>query len=118
MVQVSFVFTNQISGKLVPVESVDRSKTDEGKADSHSSKGNSYKSYVIPSKRQQTIPSTWSRGIRSKLPTSIRNSPKEFIGKTMDSTTHVALKPKPSLEKYLPQKRLSCPIDDDDDDFA
>lgn len=122
--QVTFVFTNQISGKLVPVEPVDRLKKDEAKAETHTLKDNSYNNSVISSKRQQTIPSSWSKGapIRSRLPTSIRNSQlthKEFIGKPMEGTTHVASKPKLSLAKYLPQKRLSsAPVDDDDDDFA
>ncbi|KVH93280.1 Helicase, C-terminal [Cynara cardunculus var. scolymus] len=121
--EVTFVFTNQISGKLVPVESVVRSKTDEANADTHSSRGNSNKSYVISSKRQQTIPYTSSNSgsIRSKLPTFGKTSqwtPKEFIGRPIGGIAHVASKPKPSLENYLPQKRLSSSHVDDDDDFA
>ncbi|GKC58705.1 protein chromatin remodeling 25 [Tanacetum coccineum] len=122
--EVTFVFTNQISGKLVPVEPVDRLKKDEAEAETHTLKGNTYNNSVISSKRQQTLPSSWSKSmpIRSRLPTSIRNSQlthKEFIGKPMEGTTHGASKSKLSLEKYLPQKRVSsAPVDDDDDDFA
>nr|XP_043625344.1 protein CHROMATIN REMODELING 25 [Erigeron canadensis] len=121
--EVTFVFTNQISGKLVPVESMVKSKTAEANAEAHTSKGIVYKNPMITSKRQQTIPSAWSKGgsIRGKLPTSTGSSQrtlKEFIGKPMEGTNYVALKPKTSLDKYLPQKRLSSGHVDDDDDFA
>lgn len=121
--EVTFVFTNQISGKLVPVESVVRSKTEDANPDTHSSRGNSNKSYVISSKRQQTIAYTCSDGgsIRSKLPTfgkTLQWTPKEFIGRPIEGTAHVASKPKPCHENYLPQKRLSSGPVDDDDDFA
>ncbi|KAJ9537882.1 hypothetical protein OSB04_030615 [Centaurea solstitialis] len=122
--EVTFVFTNQISGKLVPVESVVRSKTEDTNADTHSSRSNSNKSYVISSKRQQTtIPYTCSNGgpIRSKLPAFGKPSQwtsKEFIGRPIGGTTHVASKPKPCRESYLPKKRLSSGLVDDDDDFA
>nr|GEY60840.1 protein chromatin remodeling 25 [Tanacetum cinerariifolium] len=114
--QVTFVFTNQINGKLVPVEPVDRLKKDEAEAETHTLKGNSYNNFVIPSKRQQTLPSSWSKSvpIRSRLPTSIRNSQLT----PMEGTTHGASKPKVSLEKHLPQKRVSSAPVDDDDDFA
>lgn len=109
--QVSFVFTNQISGKLVPVEPVVRSKPE----DTHTLKGNSVKSY----KRQQTIPSAWSKSgpgsIGNKLTTSVKTP--LHIGKPKE-ITHVALKPKPFVGNYLPQKRLLSGVVDDDDDFA
>ncbi|KAD2806103.1 hypothetical protein E3N88_39480 [Mikania micrantha] len=115
--EVTFVFTNQISGKLVPVEPVVRSKTDEDhkNTNTHSLNGSSLKSYVIPSKRQLTVPSSWSKGgPRNKLPTSVRTHHNELIGKPKEST-HGASKPNPLHKNYLPQKRLlSGPVDDDD----
>ncbi|KAI3525411.1 hypothetical protein L1887_04185 [Cichorium endivia] len=109
--EVTFVFTNQISGKLVPVESLDKSKTDEPNADTHGANPNSFKNHVMSSKRQQTTPS-----FRSKLPTFVKPSQhKQFIQTPTQGTSHVPLKPKPSLQNYLPQKRLSSgPVDDDD----
>ncbi|KAF5757912.1 putative DNA helicase chromatin remodeling SNF2 family [Helianthus annuus] len=122
--EVTFVFTNQISGKLVPVEPVVKSRPDDGNrsrnTDTHSLKGNSLKSYTISSKRQHTIPSAWSKSgpasVRNKLSTSIRTS--HHIGEPKEIKTHVASKLKPSLENYLPQKRFFSGPVDDDDDFA
>ncbi|CAH1426001.1 unnamed protein product [Lactuca virosa] len=110
--EVTFVFTNQISGKLVPVESVVRSKPDVT-TDTNTGKGNSYTSHVISSKPSSFIS-------RSKLPTFVKPSQdkdKHFIGRSTEGTSksNVSLKPKPSLPNYLPQKRLSsAPVDDDD----
>ncbi|KAL4588733.1 hypothetical protein LXL04_001628 [Taraxacum kok-saghyz] len=111
---VTFVFTNQISGKLVPVEPVDKSKTNV--------EGNSI-SYKSHSKRLQTIPPSF----RSKLPSFIKPSQhkeecstvRPIQGTTTTTTTaNVELK----THNVLPQKRLSCaPVvvdDDDDDDFV
>ncbi|KAK9054583.1 hypothetical protein SSX86_025662 [Deinandra increscens subsp. villosa] len=116
--EVTFVFSNQIDGKLVPVEPVVKSITDEGNEDTdpHTLKGNLRKNYMISSRRQQTIPSSWSKnGPRNKLPTSVRTHHKELIGKPKEITTNVASKPNPFLQNYLPQKRLlSCSVDDDD----
>lgn len=106
----TFVFTNQISGKLVPVESVVKSKPD---VTTDTGKGKSYTSHVISSKPSSFIS-------RSKLPTFVKPSQdKHFIGRSTEGTSksNVSLKPKPSLPNYLPQKRLSsAPVDDDDDD--
>lgn len=109
------MFTNQISGKLVPVEPVDKSKTNEGNTDTLTLKGNSLKSYTISSKRQQTILFSWSKGgLGNNIPTSLRTS--HHIGKPKESIVHVDSKSKPFLETYLPRKRvLSGPVDDDDD---
>ncbi|XP_071716163.1 protein CHROMATIN REMODELING 25 [Rutidosis leptorrhynchoides] len=112
--EVTFVFTNQISGKLVPVESAVRSKTENLNEEIHTSKGNGFKNQCVSLKRQQTIPFSWSKGrpIRSKLPTAIRKS----TGKPIEGKSCVALKPKSFFENLLPQKRLyTCPVDDDDD---
>ncbi|KAL4573739.1 hypothetical protein LXL04_020556 [Taraxacum kok-saghyz] len=111
---VTFVFTNQISGKLVPLEPVDKSKAN---VEANSEKGNSisYKSHVISSsKRLKTIPPSF----RSKLPSFVKPSlHKESSIVRPTTTTNVELK----THNVLPQKRLSCaPVgdDDNDDDFV
>ncbi|KAL4575977.1 hypothetical protein LXL04_012065 [Taraxacum kok-saghyz] len=110
---VTFVFTNQISGKLVPLEPVDKSKAN---VEANSEKGNSisYKSHVISSsKRLKTIPLSF----RSKLPSFVKPSLHKESSIIRPTTTNVELE----THNVLPQKRLSCaPVvdDDNDDDFV
>lgn len=120
--EVTFVFTNQIDGKLVPVESV-RSPKNHGveiNKNESCSKENLRQITMSSSKRLSSPSVSSSVGsVRSMLPASCkplqRSNSKSAIS-SLKGTLHVALKPKLSLENQLPQKRLS-PETIDLDDF-
>ncbi|KAG5548137.1 hypothetical protein RHGRI_013736 [Rhododendron griersonianum] len=120
--EVTFVFTNQIDGKLVPVESF-RSPKNHGvevNKNESCSKENLRQITMSSSKRLSSPSVSSSVGsVRSMLPTSCktlqRSNSKSAIS-SLKGTLHVALKPKLSLENQLPRKRLS-PETIDLDDF-
>ncbi|CAK9143929.1 unnamed protein product [Ilex paraguariensis] len=127
--QVSFAFTNQVDGKLVPVESKVRPMVElvEGNKNQTTSKENLTRKFMLPSQRQPSLPTISSHGISigGPFPASFKHLQRPLTkvteGKTYValkpalSKTHVALKPKLSLANQLPQKRLSpdCVSDDD-----
>ncbi|KAI8554472.1 hypothetical protein RHMOL_Rhmol05G0101900 [Rhododendron molle] len=111
--EVTFVFTNQIDGKLVPVESV-RSPKNHGvevNKNESCSKEN-LRQITMSSSKLLSSPSVSSSvgSVRSMLPTSCkplqRSNSKSAIS-SLKGTLHVALKPKLSLENQLPRKRSS-----------
>ncbi|CAK9168936.1 unnamed protein product [Ilex paraguariensis] len=127
--EVSFAFTNQVDGKLVPVESKVRPMVElvEGNKNQTTSKENLTRKFMLPSQRQPSLPTISSHGISigGPFPASFKHLQRPLTkvteGKTYValkpalSKTHVALKPKLSLANQLPQKRLSpdCVSDDD-----
>ncbi|KAL7263828.1 hypothetical protein ACSBR1_001895 [Camellia fascicularis] len=119
--EVSFVFTNQIDGKLVPVESMKSPKTQgvEGNKEESGSK-KSLRQKSMFSSPQQSLPSVSSNVgfVQNMLPTSctpIQRVNLKSVRSSLKGTLHVASKPKLSIGNQLPQKRLSPePINDDD----
>ncbi|KAL1801897.1 hypothetical protein ACET3Z_030544 [Daucus carota] len=122
--EVTFVFTNQVSGKLVPVEPVvpRTGRMDENKNQCQS-KENLFPKSLSISRQPHARPWRSSNGDTTKnnLSASLKPSQGKYIKPVtphLEGTKHVNLKPKLSLRKQLPQKRHSPDyIDDDDDDF-
>ncbi|GFY90011.1 DNA repair/recombination protein [Actinidia rufa] len=119
--EVTFVFTNQIGGKLVPVESMRSPKTcgAEGNKNDPGSKENPRLKPIFSS-RQCSSPSVSSNvgSVRSMLPTScklLQRANFKSVRSSLKGTLEVALKPKLSPGNQLPQKRLSPDAVDDDD---
>ncbi|PSS26102.1 Protein CHROMATIN REMODELING like [Actinidia chinensis var. chinensis] len=119
--EVTFVFTNQIGGKLVPVESMRSPKTcgAEGNKNDPSSKENPRLKPIFSS-RQCSSPSVSSHvgSVQSMLPTScklLQRANFKSVRSSLKGTLQVALKPKLSPGNQLPQKRLSPDAVDDDD---
>ncbi|CAI9104342.1 OLC1v1002990C1 [Oldenlandia corymbosa var. corymbosa] len=123
--EVSFVFTNQVSGKLVPIESAVRpNKVEASLNNIPRSKENVFRK---PTSSTQTVSqnvllSMSSNGVQKKsipiLPTSSRLFQKPKL-KSPDNETRVTLKNKlyPGKENnLLPQKR-AIPYHRNDDDF-
>ncbi|THG14151.1 hypothetical protein TEA_020571 [Camellia sinensis var. sinensis] len=119
--EVSFVYTNQIDGKLVPVESMKSPKTQgvEGNKEESGSK-KSLRQKSMFSSPQQSLPSVSSDVgfVQNMLPTSrtpIQRVNLKSARSSLKGTLHVVSKPKLSIGNQLPQKRLSPePINDDD----
>lgn len=121
--QVTFVFTNQVSGKLVPVEPVvpRTGRMDENKNQCQS-KENLFPKSLSISRQPHARPWRSSNGDTTKnnLSASLKPSHGKYIKPVtphLEGTKHVNLKPKLSLRKQLPQKRHSPDYIDDDDDF-
>lgn len=121
--QVTFVFTNQVSGKLVPVEPVvpKTSRMDENKNPCQSKENPFLKSQSI-SRHPHARPwsSSNSDTPKNNLSASLKPLQSKYIKPVtprLESTNHVNLKPKLSLGKQLPLKRHSPDHIDDDDDF-
>ncbi|KAK1402572.1 protein CHROMATIN REMODELING 25 [Heracleum sosnowskyi] len=123
--EVTFVFTNQVSGKLVPVEPVvpKTGRMDENKKQCQS-KENLFPKSLSMSRHSHARPwsSSNSDTPKNKLSASLKPSQRKYIKPVTPQShlegTNVKLKPKLSLGKQLPQKRHSPDhIDDDDDDF-
>lgn len=118
--QVTFVFTNQIGGKLVPVESVRSPRADgvEGIRNDPSSKGNQRQKPMFSSKRHSSPSVSSSVGSVSSIPPTsckpLQRSNLISVRNSLKGTLPVALKPKLSLENQLPQKRSSPEPKDDD----
>lgn len=121
--QVTFVFTNQVSGKLVPVEPVvpKAGRMDENKNQCQS-KENLFPKSLSKSRHPHARPWSSSNSDTQKhnLSASLKPSQSKYIKPVtphLESRSHVYLKPKLSLGKQLPQKRHSPDHIDDDDDF-
>ncbi|KAL7002808.1 DNA-dependent ATPase protein rad54 [Sarracenia purpurea var. burkii] len=116
--EVTFVYSNQIDGKLVPVESMGRPRTHGvvGNKNQSSSKENLRQKPMF-SPQQPPSPSV-SSNIGS-VPASGKPLQRENLVSARNSlkgTLHVTLKPKLALKNQLPQKRL-CSQTIDCDDF-
>lgn len=117
------MFTNQVSGKLVPVEPVvpKTGRMDENKNPCHS-KENLFPKSLSISHHPHARP--WSSSnvdrTKNKLSSSLKPPQREYIKPVrphLEGTNHVYSKPKLSLGKKLPQKRHFPECIDDDDDF-
>ncbi|OVA15799.1 SNF2-related [Macleaya cordata] len=125
--EVTFVFTNQVDGKLVPIESTSRSKPGgfEGyKDNSIIRKTQNQKSLLLLRQRPQPTPmfspNVDSNSISRTSPASFQQSQKGSIKLTktsLKSTMHVPTKPRTCIGKQLPLKRLSSDSNEHDDDF-
>lgn len=115
------MFTNQVDGKLVPIESKASPKM----------QGEEGKENLLKSKQklnQKPMLMSWQRKPLESLSSS-ENSPRSTMFMPSQKTTvksvrtslkgsvHVALKPKLSLGNRLPQKRSSPDTVEHDDDF-
>ncbi|KAM1382281.1 hypothetical protein ACFX2F_034762 [Malus domestica] len=122
--EVTFVFTNQVDGKLVPIESKVRPKIQEqeGKENCPRLKQNL---------NQKSMPLSWQRkplesvslGENSIRSTSAPFKPSEkstvkSVKTSLKGSVHVALTPELSLKNRLPQKRSSPDSVEHDDDFV
>lgn len=96
VMQVSFVFTNQIEGKLVPVESMRRPKM---QAVEESRTSNNFKRSDSEEYMKQKLP------VVSAKPVQIR--PLKSIRSSLKDVTNLSWRTKLPLSKQLPLKR-SC----------
>ncbi|KAL3814221.1 hypothetical protein ACJIZ3_015489 [Penstemon smallii] len=117
--EVSFVFTNQVDGKLVPVESTRRTETEE--VDQPKTKTNFRSALSKPSllsyKNQATLlsnsPSKDSIGSSFNL--KPLQKPRSKLMRTSEGKTHSKLSPSISPGNQIPSNRIppSCIYDDD-----
>lgn len=119
--QVTFVFSNQVDGKLVPVESKTspRMKEAEGNGNNYKLKQNSRQELLLVSQHRKPLQSITSDEDLNKG--TLKFSSKVFQRETMkpvrtsvEGSMHVTLKNKHSLGNYLPQKRMSDVSERDD----
>lgn len=127
--QVTFVFSNQVDGKLVPIESTMSPKVQatEGNSDHLKQRRNPIQKTVLVSQQQlrkplDSIPAN-QNSIRSNTFANSckplqRASVKGLRTSLKCSSVHESLKPKLSVGNQLPQKRLSPDTVEHDDDFA
>ena len=123
--QVTFVFTNQVDGKLVPIESTVRPKMQgaEENENGFKSKPNPNQKSMLFSQHKKPLQSVLCNGdsIRSTLCTFSKPLPRatmKSVTSTLKGSAHVTSKTKHSPGNQLPQKRLSPDTVQHDDDFA
>lgn len=116
--EVSFVFTNQVDGKLVPVESMGAQKTHETQANKNQSSSESPSNSKPIPLQQRFLPSILSSGDANAMKNTLVESLPRVPVKSRTSlkaVVNVNLKPKLSLGNQLPLKRSSPgPIGDED----
>ena len=120
LVQVTFVFTNQVDGKLVPIESKVRANTRGVEVNENQSdkRRKLLQKPMLPFKHQRSVPLASNKGdsITTTISSSSSSNPSQLAGttnlRTLKATPSVTLKPNLSLGRQLPSKRLSH-----DDDF-
>ncbi|XP_034681411.1 protein CHROMATIN REMODELING 25 [Vitis riparia] len=121
--EVTFVFTNQVDGKLVPVESKVRANMQGVEVNKNQSdkRGKLLQKPTFPSKHQQSAPPVSNKGDSITSISSSSSNPFQLAGiksmKTSKSTPSVTLKSKLSIGSQLPLKRLSPDSVQHDDDF-
>lgn len=123
--EVTFVFTNQVDGKLVPIESTVRPKMQgaEENENGFKSKPNPNQKSMLFSQHKKPLQSVLCNGdsIRSTLCTFSKPLPRatmKSVTSTLKGSAHVTSKTKLSPGNQLPQKRLSPDTVQHDDDFA
>jgi DNA repair and recombination RAD54-like protein len=119
--QVTFVFTNQVDGKLVPIESISpKMRGAEEKEKEFKSKESLNKNSMLFSQHKKPLQSVLSNGnsIKSSLCTfpPLPRATMKSVGTTLKGSSDV-LKTKISPGNQLPQKRLSPDSVEHDDDF-
>lgn len=119
--EVSFVFTNQVDGKLVPVESTIKPTTEEvSSKNQHNANGHMLGKLTSSTRNQTEFPSMSSHGFStSALTTPFRplQRPQTKLTGPSQGIIHLGIKPGLSPRNRLPQKRFS-PDNVNDDDFA
>lgn len=114
----SFVFTNQVNGKLAPIESAvsPRLQQEESSKELLKPNQNVKPNFITTLHRKSSLQSVSAVAIKSSY------SPKPSVTPATNSdrynqniSTHAALKTQNTLVNQLPQKR-SCPVYVDDDD--
>lgn len=120
LLQVSFVFTKQVNGKLVPVESAVRSNKEEvGPKNQLNSKANVFLKSNLSSQNQAPFPLLSSNGIQngsmSPNPFKLLQKPLTKLIRPSEGETVTALTHKLSPGNQLPQKRIFTDNKIDDD---
>lgn len=122
--EVTFVFTNQVDGKLVPIESKASPKMqgEEGKENLLKSKQNLNQKPMLMSWQRKPLQSLSSSENSTSSTMSAPFMPSQkttvkSVRTSLKGSVHVALKPTLSLGNRLPQKRSSPDTVEQDDDF-
>lgn len=116
LLQVSFVFTNQVDGKLIPVESTIKPTTatgEENPKNQHNAKGRVLGQLTTSSRNQIVFPSMSSHTALLTTPFKPLQRPQIKLTGSSQGVIHLEMKPGLTLRNQLPQKRISP-----DDDFA
>ncbi|XP_062091450.1 protein CHROMATIN REMODELING 25 isoform X2 [Humulus lupulus] len=124
--EVSFVFTNQIDGKLVPIESMARPNMQGAERnENHLNKLNgnlNQKTRVLPQRRKLAESVVSNQNFkRSTTSTFYKPLPKanvECVTSILSSVEHPVVRPQPSIGYQLPHKILPPNTLEHDDDFA
>lgn len=120
MLQVSFVFTNQVEGKLVPIESTVRPKIDEVNENKNrtSFRKTLHQRAVLSCKHERTSPSiSLNRdSIERSFNLKPLPQPHSKLKRTLEGKTKVTVSPKISPGIQIPSNFLS-PASITDDDF-
>ncbi|KAJ4716327.1 protein CHROMATIN REMODELING 25 [Melia azedarach] len=116
--EVSFVFTNQVDGKLVPIESKVSPKiqTTEGNKNQTNLKPNVNQKSKLLSQHHRLLQSVPSVENFTKISFSSSSQPSS-LKVTLKSTRTSLIKPKLSFQNQLPLKRSSPHNVEHDDDF-
>lgn len=117
--QISFVFTNQVEGKLTPIESKERAKIEvvERKGLSVLKRGLSSQA-VLPYKTKEMSPAiSFSKDARSSFSLKTLPQPHTKLMRTLEGKTKISLSWKSSASFQKPSKVLS-PACTSDDDFV
>lgn len=118
----SFVFTNQVDGKLVPIDSIARPKVQgmEENANHHVQvkRNPKQKTMLLPQNRKPLESVNYSaRNTASASRKPLQRANVERVTSPSQCSLQDAFKPKPALGNHLPQKRLSPHTLEHDDDF-
>lgn len=120
----SFVFTNQVDGKLVPIDSMVSPKIQgtEEKENNLKSNRNPNQKTMLLSQRRKPLESVLSnqdfkRGTISAFYKPLPTANVECRTSSLSSSLNDPIKPKPSIGYQLPRKRMSPDTLEHDDDF-
>lgn len=118
----SFVFTNQVDGKLVPIDSIARPKVQgmEENANHHVQvkRNPKQKTMLLPQNRKPLESVNYSaRNTASASRKLLQRANVERVTSPSQCSLQDPFKPKPALGNHLPQKRLSPHTLEHDDDF-
>ncbi|KAF6144015.1 hypothetical protein GIB67_017623 [Kingdonia uniflora] len=116
--EVTFVFTNQVDGKLIPIEST-RSKPREAERSSNHSGIKIPQNRVLHHRLPLAPLSSYQNSIQKTSPASsniLEKGSVKLSSISPETTIHVPTKPRTSLGSHLPLKR-PCPASPECDDF-
>ncbi|KAG6600328.1 Protein CHROMATIN REMODELING 25, partial [Cucurbita argyrosperma subsp. sororia] len=119
--EVTFVFSNQIDGKLVPVESKTSPRMKEAEGNEKNSKlnQNSKQNLLLVSQHRKPLQSITSnedlnQGTLTFTSNVFQRETMKPVRTSLEGSMHVTLNLKHSLGNYLPQKRMSDAVEYDD----